>query len=190
MIMIRNTIVFQDQNRRCLQRGTSLIELIFVVVLLAAMVLSFTKLFMDVSVTSTNPQFRLTATMLAQELMEEIKSRRFDENEAKTADGNWSKTMGTDNGETTGSRSSLDDVDDYQGFTENLSAPFSGFSRSVSVAYVNQDALNTTLTIPNSVPNNWTPDYKRVQVTVNQGGSQRAQLVTIVGSAKSRDTLY
>ncbi|OGW72676.1 MAG: hypothetical protein A2Y02_03020 [Omnitrophica bacterium GWA2_52_12] len=188
--MIRNTILSKCQKRGYLQRGTSLIELIFVVVLLAAMVLSFTKLFMDVSVTSTSPQYRLTGTLLAQELMEEIKSRRFDENEAKTADGNWSKTLGTDSGETTGSRASLDDVDDYQGLSENLSTPFNGFSRSVSVAYVNQDSLNTPLAIPGTVPNDWTPDYKRVQVTVSQGGSQRAQLVTIVGSAKSRDTLY
>ncbi len=188
--MIKITILPTQAKERLSECGASLIELVVVISLLAAMVLSFAKLFMDVGVLSVSSEYRMTATMLAQELMEEIKSRRFDEKESKTADGNWSTTMGPDSGEFVLTRSTLDDVDDYHGLNENLSVPFSGFSRVVSVSYVNAGSLNTALVIPASVPNNWTPEYKRVQVTVNQGGIQRVQLVTVVGSAKSRNTLY
>lgn len=173
------------------EAGTSLIEMILVVLLLSITILSLLKLFGDLSLVSVGPDYRMTGNQLAQELMEEVKSRRFDEKGAKTADGNWSTTLGPDPGESTsGTRSTLDDVDDYNGFSESLSSPYSGFSRSVSVSYVNAGDLNTPLTIPQNVPNNWTPEYKRVVVTVTQGGVQRAQLVTVVGSAKSRNTIY
>lgn len=172
------------------RRGTSIIEMIIVVALLSITVLSLLKLFGDVSLLSMRPEYRLTASMLAQELMEEVKSRRFDEKEAKSSDGNWSTALQTDSGESTSSRSSLDDVDDYNGFSESLAAPYTGYTRSVSVSYVNANALNTPLTIPGTVPDNWTPEYKRVQVTVTKNGSQQAQVVSLVGAAKSRNTIY
>ncbi|MBP9864792.1 MAG: hypothetical protein KBC91_00165 [Candidatus Omnitrophica bacterium] len=164
--------------------------MIIVVLLLSITALSLLKLFGDVSLLSVRPDNRLKGVMLAQEIMEEIKSRRFDEKEAKSVDGNWSTVFGVDTGETTGSRTSLDDVDDYQGLSENLSAPYDGYSRSVAVNYVNASNLNTGLVIPGSVPDSWTPEYKRIQVTVFKAGVQQAQLISVVGAAKSRNTIY
>ncbi len=189
--MIKNTIGRLMAAVWLQEQGTSLIEMTLVVVLLGVTLLSLLKLFSDISLLNVNPDYRLTGVMLAQDLMEEIKSKNFDEKEAKTADGNWSTAMGPDAGESTaGNRSTLDDVDDYNGFSENMASPYSGFTRSVTVSYVNAGALNTPLVIPQSVPNNWTPEYKRVQVTATQGGVQRAQLVSVVGAAKSRNTIY
>jgi len=185
--MITNTIN-SAQNQS--MRGTSLIEMIIVILLLSLTALSLLKLFGDVSLLSVRPDQRLKGVMLAQELMEEIKSRRFDEKEAKSADGNWSTVFGVDSAEATSSRASLDDVDDYHGFSESLASPYSGFSRSVSVSYVAANALDTVLVIPGSVPNDWTPEYKRVQVTVSSSGAQQARLVSIIGAAKSRNTIY
>ena len=105
------------------------------------------------------------------------------------ANGNWSTTLGPDTAtkgrdgvanESTSNKTTFDDVDDFNGFSETLAGTFAGYRRSVVVAYVNPPNLNTPLAIPSPVPNNWTPGYKRVVVTVTPPVGQAVTLVTLV----------
>ncbi|MCB9799389.1 MAG: prepilin-type N-terminal cleavage/methylation domain-containing protein [Candidatus Omnitrophica bacterium] len=185
--MIKITMLFNKRSKGLCQKGVTLVELVMAIVVLGFVALSLTKLFGDVSTLGTQPDFRQTAVMLGQELMEEIKSRRFDELDAKTDTGNWSDAMGPDTGETAGDKSTYDDVDDFDGLTENMSSPFAGFTRTVGVDYVAANDLNTALTIPSPITDDWTPEFKRVQVVVSKG-SISTTLVTVVGSARSRNT--
>ena len=107
--------------------------------------------------------------------MAEIKSKRFDQLTTKDSVTGWS-VLGTDAGETAGSKSTFNDVDDYNGLSETLASPFTGFTRTTSVVYV---AAADLATVSASRLN----DYKRVTVQVSSGGTTYAQLITIVSAA-------
>lgn len=183
--MLKITSIFMEKMRPLDSRGFSLVELMIAIVLLGFIVFSLLKLFADASVLSVNPDYRNTQVMLAQELVEEIRSRRFDELSAKDGNGNWSTTLGVNTGETSSDSSTFDDVDDYNGYSQTMTAPFAGFTRSVTVSYVATGALNTPLAIPSPAPNDWTPDYKRVTVTVSQASVPNIQLVTLISSSET-----
>ncbi len=97
-----------------------------------------------------------TATYLSAELLEEIKMRKWDENTPANGayTGTYSTTMGVDSGETATDKTTFDDIDDFNGYTESppknpmgvaLSA-LSAFSRSVVVQYVDA-TLNPTASL-------------------------------------------
>jgi MSHA pilin protein MshD len=120
------------------------------------------------------------ATFLALDLMEEIKSKRFDEHMFPEAATPLSQ-FGPDSGEGGADRRLFDDVDDFHGWS---SAPprslngtplpeFAGFTRSVQVEYVTLDASGT-----------WQPAasgtfYKRVTVTVSSSQTGTVQMHTL-----------
>lgn len=172
------------------QQGFSLIELIIAIVVLGFVLSAMVKSFMDLSVMRVGPEYRHTQTMVGQELMEEIKSKRFDELSFKDANDNWSWTLGTDSGEVSTDKSTFDDVDDFDGWNEAMSTPYSGFTRTVDVSYVSQADLNTPLAIPGSVTSSWTPEYKRIQITVSNNAVADLVIVSIVSSARSRTKSY
>lgn len=80
---------------------------------------------------------------LADDLIEEIKSKRFDENEAP-AEPVAPAALGIDDGEDANDRGTFDDVDDYnnwqksppQSIDGNVLSDFSEFGRRVTVEYV------------------------------------------------------
>ncbi len=86
-----------------------------------------------------------TATMLANELLEEIRLHKWDE--ATPVGGGRIDTpgaIGTEAGESSADKRTFDDIDDFNGWTENppmdpvmrpLNA-FAAYSRSATVAYV------------------------------------------------------
>ena len=138
------------------------------------------------TLTSASGEFTTKANHLAEDLMEEILEKRWDES---TPSGggtipNGSKTapasFGTAEGET---RATFDDVDDYHGLSENPPKDAAGtamtgyddFTRTVSVIYVDTSALNTSVT---TTPR---PDYKRIAVTVSwtSYGGGSVQLVSL-----------
>jgi len=170
-----------------LKKGFSLIELIISMVILGFVLMSLIKVFSDLTVTSVQPDYRYTQSMLGQELLEEIRSKRFDELEYKDANGNWSTSMGVDAGETAGNKSTFDDVDDFNSFSETLSSPFSGFLRSVTVGYIATGNLDTVLTIPSPITSDWTPSYKKVSVVISNNAVPALTLNTVISTAKSRD---
>ena len=165
-------------------KGFTLIEVILAITVIAIALPSLLALFSETAVTVARTDRLPAATTLAVELMEEIKSLKFDEMAEKASD-NWSTTLGPDTGEGT-NKSLYDDVDDFNGWTQNFSSPFADYSASVSVAYVAANLLNTPLTIPGSVPSNWTPSYKRIIVTVSNAALPAdISLTTIVTEAQS-----
>ncbi len=167
------------------QEGFTIIEIVLAVTTLAVALPPLLHLFAETSVTGAKAAILPTANLLANELMEEIKSRKFDELSAKSASGNWSTTLGTDAGEV-GNKALFDDVDDFNGWTQGFGASYPNYTASVSVAYVASSNLNSPLVIPSPTPNNWTPSYKRIVVSVsNPGISAPIQLVTLVTEVQS-----
>ena len=168
------------------QKGFSLIETIMVVVVLAIAIPSLLLRIWTGTRASANGEYTTIANHLAEDLMEEILEKRWDEN---TPSGggtipNGSKTapasFGTAEGET---RTTFDDIDDYHGLSENppkdatntSMTGYDDFTRTVSIIYVDTSNLNTAVV---STPR---PDYKQIAVTVSwtvyDGGS--VQLVTL-----------
>jgi type II secretory pathway pseudopilin PulG len=175
----------EKKIRRRSEAGFSFIELVLAILLIGVTLPALMMVFQNVVVTSAQADLMPKATSLAEGLMEEIKSRKFDELTTKSGSGNWSTTLGPDTGEGT-TKANYDDVDDFNAWTQNFASPYTGFSASVSVAYVSSSNLNSPLTIPGTVPSNWTPSYKRVVVTVaNAGLPASVTLTTIMTEAQS-----
>ena len=154
------------------QEGHTLIELIVSIVILGFALLGLLSLFFNLSVNNVKTKYRTAAYVLGNELLEEIKSKRFDERTAKDASFNWS-TLGIDTGETSGTLTTYDDVDDYNGLSQTAPSPNTGFTRAVTVSYVNPSDLNTAV---GTIDQN----YKRVSVVVTVGGVTYATLNTII----------
>jgi MSHA pilin protein MshD len=155
------------------QSGGSLIEIVISIVILSLALLALIYLFLFMSKGIVTAQYRSTATYLARDLMEEILSRRFDEKVMKTDEGSgpvWSST-GVDTGENSANKNTFDDVDDFNGRTDT---PLTGYTRTVTVFYVNSGNLNQQVTISATQQ-----DYKRISVVVSKGGTNYAELVTL-----------
>ena len=167
------------------QTGFTLIELLISIVILSIAILGLISIFMTISVGSVRGEFRVTAAMIAQEQIEKMKSRGFDELASKDVNGNWSEALGVDAGENAADDTTFDDVDDYNGWVEALAAPYNGFTRTVEVCYVLETAVDACLVIPGPVPNDWTPDHKRVRVTVTNNGVPFAELITLIGQVRT-----
>jgi hypothetical protein len=116
-------------------------------------------------------------TFYAQELMEEVQSKRFDEKDALP----WtsSSAFGPDAGENSGNKDTFDDLDDFVGCTDpRVIAPAAGFTRVVTVEYVTLDGsgiwqscglvncINAT-----NCANCTTCCYKRIKVSVSHSNN-------------------
>ena len=162
------------------EKGHSLVELIVAVVVLSFALLGLLNLFFNIAIGNVQAKYRDTANLLAQELTEEIKSKRFDEFSQKDGTGNWS-VIGVDSGETASTKSTFDDVDDYNSLpAENLTNPYAGYTRTAVVNYVSPSDLNGTSTRDQS--------YKRATVTVKRGTVTYASLVTIITPIREEPT--
>ena len=161
--------------------GFTLIEIVLVIVVAAVAIPSIMLLFSE-SVRGSAEVHQLgTASRLAQDLMEEIRTRRWDENSPDG--GGWtsspSATLGVvDAGETT--RVRYDDVDDYAAIIgqspprdalDQVMSEYPGYARSVVVEYVD-DAF-----LPPTDPTVLT-DHKRITVTVSFAGGE-VSVVTV-----------
>lgn len=156
------------------ERGFSIIEIVISMLVMTVIFGGLIGMLTDYSVKGAMDQTRRTAMSAAKELMEEVKSKRFDQLGVQDPVSGWS-TIGVDTGETAGDKSTFNDVDDYNGFSENLAAPFSGLTRSVAVTYVSDDDLTTASASSMN-------DYKRITVQVADGNTTYASLVTVVCS--------
>lgn len=167
----------------------TLVDLVIALTILAIAIPTLLTVAAQIVQRSVRSSMTLRAARAGQELMEEVLSTPFDELANADANGNWSTTLGADTSttgrdgvtnESASTRATFDDVDDFNNFSETLAGTFAGFARSVAVAYVDPSALNTPLAIPNPVPANWTPSYKRVVVTITPPVGQPMTLVTLV----------
>lgn len=114
-------------------RGFTLIELVMFIIIVGIAVSAVTLQFSQNVRHSADPLLRQQAITIAHTYLDEITSKRWDEN---TPDGGGSATpgpsaaMGPDAGEVT--RSDYDDVDDYQGLSET---PTVGFTVTITVTH-------------------------------------------------------
>jgi MSHA pilin protein MshD len=130
---------------------------------------------------SHQSQQRTTATTLAQDLMEEIHSKCWDETAASVSPCQGSvtpSTVGSDSGE---SRATYDDVDDFQGLNNSTPknsqgtsmASFTGYTQQVAVCYVDSTDLNTC-------KGSGTSNYKKIVVDILYGSGDKSELVAVM----------
>jgi len=165
------------------EKGFTLIELILVITVLGVALSGLMLYFIQGVGTSHESQQRTVAVILAQDLMEEIHSKCWDETEAAVSPCAGTVTasaVGPDGGET---RSSYDDADDFNGL--NNSPPkdsqgadmtgFSGYTQQAAVCYVDSADLN-------ACKGSGTSDYKKIVVDIQYGGGETTELVTVVAN--------
>ena len=163
-------------------KGFSLVETIMIIVLVAvaipAIVMMMGQSSKQSGAQSVQPELRITASNLAQGMMEEIRSKRWDELAGSAQSG----VLGPEGGESrtacTGIPNTFDDIDDYNGLNENC--PYGGviYNTTVFVCYVDQADLNTCVA--------GTRSYKRIIVTVSNTLFGTVELVSVMTDYKDR----
>ncbi|MBI3548223.1 MAG: hypothetical protein HY078_04125 [Elusimicrobia bacterium] len=146
--------------------GFILFEVTVSYVVLALALVALVPAFIMAIKANKNAERLQLATDLSQELLEEIRMRKWDEQTSGTtfeyvAVG--STSLGIDTGETASDKTTFDDIDDFNGWTENgvrnpmnvALAPFSMYMRTVTVVYVESTNFTTSGT---------PTDYKKVEV--------------------------
>lgn len=167
--------------------GFTLLEILLALAIFAVALPIISSLFSGGMKQPAIAREQAQAVFLAQELMEEILTRKWDENATPPGHTNNPSVIGTDTGETISTRSTLDDVDDYDGLVDNpmhsadgatLTA-FQTFWSQVQVNYVGSDASNPDF--ETFLAKNAGSDFKRVDVTVNWGDG-RLTITTVRGN--------
>jgi len=149
-------------------KGISLIETVIAIVIVSIAVTGILTVFYNNSIKGTKPALELKAIELGQGLMDEIMFKRWDEN---TPLGGGAIPLSLANigreGET--KREDFDDLDDYDGYSDGTSSEplkdsrgveltgFTGFSRSVSIAFVKPTGASGSINVNN---------YKQITITV------------------------
>jgi len=131
-----------------MKKGFTLVEVVVIILILGIAIPVLLNMFAETSRKVIYGEASIQALFYAQELMEIIKSKRFDENISPP----WTSSayLGTDSGEDPHNSSTFDDVDDFVNCTDpSIIRPQQGYTRSVRVDYV---ILDTTTT-----PNQWQP---------------------------------
>lgn len=147
-------------------KGFSLIELVLIIVVVGIAMPPLMMVFSEGMRKRSDSDLISTSSQLAQDLMEEIKTRKWDKNTPdEGGKATPSTTLGQDGGET---RVTYDDIDDYAEIM-NQSPPhdaldqplteFSGYTRNVDVIYV-ELVGDQFVEAPD------TSDHKQVTVTV------------------------
>ena len=152
--------------------GMTLIEIIIVIVVLSIAMLPLLVMYSNVVSKSAEGQIIPMATLLGQDLIEEIESKYYDENEDPPS---WTEKqfLGTDTGEST--RADFDDADDFKGYSENPIADYPNYSSSVEVYYVEPHDLDTEASIGAAEFR----DFKKIIVTISCG-EEEIELVTVM----------
>jgi MSHA pilin protein MshD len=166
------------------EEGLTLLELVIAIVVLAVGLTGVLGYFTQGLKDSSNAQNAAVATVLAQDLMEEIRSKCWDETATTSAPCNGTVTAsatGTDGGET---RATYDDVDDFNGLSNTppknsqggaMPSAFDIFTQSAAVCYVAAADLNTCA--------GGTSNYKKITVTISWGSlGDQVQLVSVAAN--------
>lgn len=144
-------------------KGLTVIELVVVIVVLGLAIPPLLTMWADVAWRSAASELLADSAFYAQQLMEEIKSKNFDESQSSP----WtsSASFGPDGGENSNDRATFDDVDDFVGCTDaSVTTPGTGYARSAAVSYVTLN-VSTWDEVPSGASN-----YKRIVVTVSRSG--------------------
>ncbi|MCH7595424.1 MAG: hypothetical protein IID35_02600 [Planctomycetes bacterium] len=160
------------RGSRCLHPAFSLVETALSILLVGGLVVAALN---TVGASVAGREFtrnRGRGDLLAHHLMSEILRQSYQE----PVD---TPTMGRESGESGGSRSSYDDVDDYDGWASSppeekngsALADLTGWERSVVVEFVDPNVLTTVSATETGV--------KRITVTVRHHGVDKASLTSI-----------
>lgn len=170
--------------------GITLIELISVIVILGLAIPVLLTMWADVAWRSTRSETLADASFYAEQLMEEVRARKFDEIQSvpKTS----SSSFGVDTAESSADSSTFDDVDDFVGASDtNVTIPALRYRRSVGIEYVNlasnstwQSCGATTCTSSTDCSQCSACCYKRINVRVSttDNSINNATLSTIISS--------
>jgi type II secretory pathway pseudopilin PulG len=154
------------------ENGISLVELVATLVVAGIAIPVLMNMWATISWRAVGSENTADATSYARALMEEIRSKRFDQN----TNSPWTNpaNLGVDPGENRADSRTFNDMDDYINTTDPIvTSPAAGYIRSVSVDYVLPDGTNAwTASVPiacGSVGNCTTQGeccYKRITVNI------------------------
>ena len=164
------------------KKGFTLAEVLVAVVVIVIALVPLIMVIGQGAKRGKDPQKIAVANLLAQDLMEEIICKSFDEDPTNPTS---SANLGPERNE---SRSgapttrNYDDVDDYDGYTETppkevdgtVMTDYTGYTRSVVVEYVSETNLDTVSTAITR--------YKRITVTVSwtSGGTAQSTVLRAI----------
>ena len=177
-------------------RGVTLVELIILLVVASIAIPGLMVMFIEGVRNSANAQLNTVAAGLAQELMEEIKMKRWDENSPiPPGTASVNTTFGLLDGETrcdpvACSPNYFDDIDDYDGLDNSPpqnphGAPLAAYAshrRTVDVCYVADVAPAFPVggnNVADGVCIAGPTNSKLITVTVESGGNMLAQLKSV-----------
>ncbi len=145
------------------RKAMTLIEIIVVIVVISLIIPALLATFTQVNLRSVDSEAIVNSLFYAENLMEEMRSRRFDEN----TESPWTNpanlgldtsTTGVDGStqENSTDHANWDDIDDYHGYSDS---PAVNYSRLISVEYA--DLSGTSWVTTAGVSN-----YKKITVSV------------------------
>jgi type II secretory pathway pseudopilin PulG len=167
------------------RKGLTLIEMVVMIAVMGIAIPALLRAWADLSWRSTQSEAIADGTVFAQQLLEEIRAKRFDQRDTFPWTG--SVSFGVDTGETAANSSTYTDIDDYAGSTDPaVRNPRGAFNRTVTVNYMYPDASRTWRVCPAATTCSAAVQgdcsscdqccYKRVTVTVS---NPRARLPDI-----------
>jgi len=157
--------------------GFSLIELVMVIIILGIAIPTSIYVLGALTERSVEAEAMTVATNLAQRLIEEIRSKRFDENDPPE----WTpyNLLGQDDGEDPGNKLTFDDVDDFDGWSQNPIPDFDKFNSEVCIFYVRGTDLDAEASFVEGEASY--TGYKRVEVVISVADGGSVSLATLVG---------
>jgi MSHA pilin protein MshD len=158
------------------EAGFTLLELIMIIIVLAIAIPVVLIALGQGAKQGVAPEAHVAAANVGQALMEEIRSKRWDEN-SPIPPGAYS-TLGIDGGETPGNPATYDDIDDFTSGIPAVSVGSLSFARAVEVCYVTSVDLNNVA--PCIVSSASATDYKRIKITVTNQLISGVEIVTVM----------
>ncbi|MFH1768903.1 MAG: hypothetical protein ABH858_07065 [Candidatus Omnitrophota bacterium] len=167
---------------RAKKKALSLIEIIVVVIIFGLVIPTLVATVAMVTAKIMEAEVIPTSTILARSLLEEIISKRFDQEQECPAKRPCSITLGPD-GE---AREDFNDVDDFDGLVETDIAGFPGYRREALVYYVDPDTSDYDTAQPDGFPTK----YKRIDVKVSHSLLGEAHFSFITSSIFQAEYYY
>ncbi|MDP3143158.1 MAG: hypothetical protein Q8N14_04370 [Candidatus Omnitrophota bacterium] len=167
--------------------GFTLIEIVMIIVVVSIAIPTLLIVLGQGARQSVDAELQVSATNVGQAMMEEIKTKCWDDTAASAANCSGAVTpsaIGLDGESRTqctgASATPFDDVDDYNGYFETCSWGGPSYTTTVQVCYVPSGSLDSTT--PCVIAQASATDFKRIQVTVSNPTLGSVNLVTLVGN--------